>query len=116
MLKKNNHECRIFHANSRKIDLDNDKIIVATSKFVGEGFNMPRLSAFLLTFPLSSGNALIQRIGRLLRRHKSTINPVVYDFVDLTTPELFMRSVNEKKKIISKEFDNKCEIADVSIV
>ncbi len=57
--------------------------IVATGKFVGEGFDEPRLDSLFLAMPISWKGTLQQYVGRLHRLYENKYEVQVYDYVDI---------------------------------
>ncbi|KHE93494.1 MAG: DEAD/DEAH box helicase family protein [Candidatus Scalindua rubra] len=57
--------------------------LVATGKFVGEGFDEPRLDTLFLAMPISWRGTLQQYAGRLHRLYESKKEVQVYDYVDI---------------------------------
>ena len=64
------------------------RVIVATGKFLGEGFDDSRLDTLFLTMPVSWRGTIAQYVGRLHRLHAGKRVVQVYDFVDLDVPML----------------------------
>ncbi|GJQ60392.1 MAG: DEAD/DEAH box helicase [Candidatus Scalindua sp. AMX11] len=64
------------------IPTDKQLTLVATGKFVGEGFDEPRLDTLFLTMPISWKGTLQQYAGRLHRLYESKNEVQVYDYVD----------------------------------
>lgn len=62
--------------------------IVAIGKYAGEGFDLPRLDALLLTMPVVWKGTLTQYTGRLHRVVPGKQQVLLYDFVDLRVPML----------------------------
>jgi len=58
------------------------RIVLATGKFVGEGFDDPRLDTLFLTLPISWKGTLQQYAGRLHRLCEGKQNVKIYDYVD----------------------------------
>ena len=58
------------------------KIILATGKYLGEGFDLPSLDTLFLVFPFSWKGMLVQYTGRLNRVHHGKKEIQVYDYVD----------------------------------
>ena len=58
-------------------------VIVATGKYVGEGFDEPRLDTLFLASPISWKGTLQQYAGRLHRVYDGKKNVIVYDYVDV---------------------------------
>ena len=57
--------------------------LVATGKYIGEGFDEPRLDTLFLTMPISWSGTLQQYAGRLNRLYESKNEVQVYDYVDI---------------------------------
>lgn len=57
--------------------------IVATGKFIGEGFDEPRLDTLFLAMPISWKGRLQQYVGRLHRLFENKYEVQVYDYVDV---------------------------------
>ncbi|HOV13823.1 MAG TPA: DEAD/DEAH box helicase family protein, partial [Spirochaetota bacterium] len=62
---------------------DKQLCIVATGKFIGEGFDEPRLDTLFLTMPISWKGTLQQYAGRLHRLYENKKDVIVYDYVDI---------------------------------
>ena len=58
-------------------------VIVATGKYVGEGFDVPRLDTLFLAMPIAWQGTLAQYAGRLHRLHTGKREARVYDYVDV---------------------------------
>jgi phosphatidylserine/phosphatidylglycerophosphate/cardiolipin synthase-like enzyme len=68
---------------------DNERFaIVATGKYVGEGFDCPRLDTLLLASPIAWKGTLAQYVGRLHRDFLGKTDVRVYDYVDIHVPVL----------------------------
>ena len=66
---------------------DESFVIVATGKYVGEGFDYPRLDTLFLTLPISSKGSIAQYAGRLHRESEGKKEVRVYDYVDVRIPD-----------------------------
>ena len=64
------------------------RILLATGKLVGEGFDHPALDTLVLAMPVSWKGTLQQYAGRLHREHATKIDVRVIDFVDTGHPAL----------------------------
>ncbi len=62
--------------------------LVATGKFIGEGFDEPRLDTLFLAMPISWKGTLQQYVGRLHRLFHPKKDVQVYDYVDIHVPVL----------------------------
>ena len=65
-----------------------ERLILATGRYIGEGFDDARLDTLFLAMPVSWRGTLIQYSGRLHRRHPSKTEVRVYDYVDCEVPML----------------------------
>ena len=63
-------------------------VIVATGKYVGEGFDYPRLDTLFLALPIAWKGKVAQYAGRLHRNYQSKTEVQVYDYVDIHIPVL----------------------------
>jgi superfamily II DNA or RNA helicase len=67
---------------------DAPRILLATGKLVGEGFDHPPLDTLVLAMPVSWKGTLQQYAGRLHREHPDKIDVRIVDFVDTGHPAL----------------------------
>jgi superfamily II DNA or RNA helicase len=65
-----------------------ERVIVATGRYLGEGFDDARLDTLFLTMPISWRGTLAQYAGRLHRLHAAKREVVIYDYVDAEEPLL----------------------------
>jgi superfamily II DNA or RNA helicase len=65
-----------------------ERLIIATGRYVGEGFDDARLDTLFLTLPISWRGTLQQYVGRLHRTHDNKRFIAVYDYVDSEVPML----------------------------
>lgn len=64
-------------------DLSNDKqVILATGKYVGEGFDLPYLDTLFITLPIAWKGILAQYAGRIGREWNNKKSVQVYDYLD----------------------------------
>lgn len=71
-----------------RIPEDEERLVLATGRFVGEGFDDARLDTLFLTLPVSWKGTLVQYAGRLHRKHQSKAEVRIYDYVDREVPML----------------------------
>jgi superfamily II DNA or RNA helicase len=64
------------------------RVIVATGRYVGEGFDDPTLDTLFLAMPISWKGTLIQYAGRIQRLHPGKREVRIYDYVDRNVPML----------------------------
>jgi len=67
---------------------DDERVILATGRYLGEGFDDQRLDTLFLTMPVAWRGTLAQYAGRLHRMHDSKREVVIYDYVDRDVPVL----------------------------
>lgn len=61
-------------------------VIVATGKYVGEGFDFPRLDTLFLALPISWKGLVAQYAGRLHRENEGKSDVRIYDYIDIHEP------------------------------
>ena len=64
------------------------RLILATGRYLGEGFDDPRLDTLLLTMPIAWKGTVVQYAGRLHRAHPAKRDIRIYDYVDGEVPVL----------------------------
>lgn len=67
---------------------DAPRVILATGKLVGEGFDHPALDTLVLAMPVSWKGTLQQYAGRLHREHATKADVRIIDFIDAGHPAL----------------------------
>jgi superfamily II DNA or RNA helicase len=63
-------------------------VIIATGKYLGEGFDNPRLDTLFLTLPISWRGTIAQYAGRLHRINDRKKEVLIFDYADLYVPVL----------------------------
>jgi len=63
-------------------------LILATGRYLGEGFDQPRLDTLFLALPISWKGTIAQYAGRLHRDHHSKSEVIIYDYADTNVPML----------------------------
>jgi superfamily II DNA or RNA helicase/very-short-patch-repair endonuclease len=71
-------------------------VLLATGKYIGEGFDDSRLDTLFLALPVSWRGTVAQYVGRLHRLHDGKQEVRVYDYADLNVP------------MLAKMFDRRC--------
>jgi superfamily II DNA or RNA helicase len=66
----------------------NSNLILATGRYLGEGFDHPRLDTLFLALPVSWKGTIAQYAGRLHRDHHSKSEVIIYDYADMKVPML----------------------------
>lgn len=79
------------------IPYDEERILLATGRYIGEGFDDARLDTLFLTMPVSWKGTLVQYAGRLHRIYAGKKEVRVYDYVDRNVPML-MRMYEKRLK------------------
>ena len=67
---------------------DQERVLVATGRYLGEGFDDARLDTLFLTMPIAWRGTLSQYAGRLHRLYASKRDVIIYDYVDENEPLL----------------------------
>lgn len=75
---------------------DEERIIIATGRYLGEGIDDARLDTLFLAMPVSWKGTLAQYVGRLHRLHHAKTEVRIYDYVDSNVPML--DKMSEKRK------------------
>lgn len=70
------------------IPADEERLLLATGRFLGEGFDDARLDTLFLALPVSWKGTLVQYAGRLHRQCKGKSEVRIYDYVDRQVPML----------------------------
>ena len=78
------------------IPREEGRVILATGKYIGEGFDDPRLDTLFLTLPVSWRGTIAQYAGRLHRLYDGKREVRVYDYADLNVP------------MLARMFDRRC--------
>jgi len=74
-----------------------ERLLLATGRFLGEGFDDPRLDSLFLGMPVSWHGTIAQYVGRLHRLFDGKREVRVYDYADLAVP------------MLSRMFDRRCK-------
>jgi superfamily II DNA or RNA helicase len=65
-----------------------ERVLIATGRYIGEGFDDSRLDTLFLISPVSWKGTLQQYAGRLHRLHHNKHKALIYDYVDYQVPQL----------------------------
>jgi superfamily II DNA or RNA helicase len=76
---------------------DAPRILLATGKLIGEGFDHPPLDTLILAMPISWKGSLQQYAGRLHREHATKTDVRIIDFFDTGHPAL-LRMWDRRKR------------------
>ena len=77
--------------------LSSAKVVVATGKYVGEGFDLPRLDTLFLAMPIAWKGALAQYAGRIHREVDGKTLVTIHDYVDTYIPMLLRMFAKREK-------------------
>jgi superfamily II DNA or RNA helicase len=72
----------------RALPQSQPRVIIATGRYIGEGFDDALLDTLFLAMPISWRGTLQQYVGRLHRLHENKHLVQVYDYVDALVPVL----------------------------
>jgi len=64
------------------------RVVLATGRFIGEGFDDPRLDTLMLALPIAWKGTVTQYAGRLHRHHEAKHDIRIIDYVDHDVPVL----------------------------
>jgi superfamily II DNA or RNA helicase len=98
LLKRGSHTLITLHGEMRPAehrdareqlaDQDGARVVLATGRYIGEGFDDPVLDTLLLAMPVAWKGTVIQYAGRLHRAHPDKQDVLIYDYVDAEVPVL----------------------------
>lgn len=75
-------------ARLRALPVDEPRLLLATGRYIGEGFDDSRLDTLFLALPISWRGTLVQYAGRLHRPHAGKVESRIVDYVDREVPML----------------------------
>ncbi len=81
-------EAREALAKVSEAPADRPLTLIATGRYIGEGFDEPRLDTLFLAMPISWKGTLQQYAGRLHRLYEGKREVRVYDYIDVHVPML----------------------------
>lgn len=81
-----NKEKRLALQKLQAIPQTESLAIVATGKYIGEGFDYPRLDTLFLTMPIAWKGNIEQYAGRLHREYEGKSEVHIYDYIDFHVP------------------------------
>jgi superfamily II DNA or RNA helicase len=70
------------------IPVSDERLVLATGRYIGEGFDDARLDTLFLALPVSWKGTLVQYAGRLHRQRPEKREVRIYDYVDRNVPML----------------------------
>ena len=91
---KRQHKAAMHQLEETPVDVE--RVILATGRYIGEGFDDARLDTLFLTLPVSWRGTIAQYAGRLHRLHDRKREVQIYDYADLNVP------------ILARMYDRRC--------
>jgi len=79
---------RVKEREEANLKLADTQVVVATGKYIGEGFDLPRLDALFLALPIAWKGSLAQYAGRIHRESIGKDRVTINDYVDSSLPML----------------------------
>lgn len=76
------------YSDLESLDDSTPRVLLATGRLIGEGFDHPPLDTMMLTMPISWKGTLQQYAGRLHREHAEKQHVLIYDYVEDGVPQL----------------------------
>jgi superfamily II DNA or RNA helicase len=76
---------------------EEERLVLATGRYLGEGFDDSRLDTLFLVMPISWKGTFAQYVGRLHRDHDGKREVIVYDYVDAGVPVLARMAAKRQK-------------------
>jgi len=99
------------------IPSNEERLVLATGRYIGEGFDDARLDTLFLTLPVSWRGTLVQYAGRLHRLHEGKREVRIFDYVDRAVPMLARmfekrlrgyRAIGYEQGSLAPEYDGLC--------
>jgi superfamily II DNA or RNA helicase len=79
---------RAVRAQLEAIPPNEERLLLATGRYIGEGFDDARLDTLFLALPVSWKGILVQYTGRLHRLHPGKREVRIFDYVDRNVPRI----------------------------
>jgi superfamily II DNA or RNA helicase len=79
---------RMVRAQLEAIPANEERLVLAIGRYIGEGFDDARLDTLFLAMPVSWKGILVQYTGRLHRLHPGKSDVQIFDYVDREVPML----------------------------
>ncbi len=89
-------ELRTAAGRLARVPAGEPRVLLATGRYIGEGFDDARLDTLFLALPVSWRGTVAQYVGRLHRLHEGKTEVRVYDYADLNVP------------MLARMFDRRC--------
>lgn len=105
---------RAILAELASIPRDEQRLVLATGRYVGEGFDDARLDTLFLVMPVSWKGTVVQYAGRLLRRAPGKTEVRIHDYVDALVPLLAKMAERRLRGYRAIGFEETAPDVDVS--
>jgi superfamily II DNA or RNA helicase len=79
---------RAVRSQLEAIPSNEERLLLATGRYIGEGFDDARLDTLFLALPVSWKGTLVQYTGRIQRLHPGKREVRIFDYVDRQVPML----------------------------
>ncbi|MGE0758374.1 MAG: DEAD/DEAH box helicase family protein, partial [Pirellulaceae bacterium] len=89
-------EARRITSRLAEVGAARERVLLATGRYIGEGFDDSRLDTLFLALPVSWRGTIAQYVGRLHRLHGAKREVRVFDYADLNVP------------LLARMFDRRC--------
>ena len=99
---KSTKERDVIRTAMQGVPANESVLLIAIGKYIGEGFNFPRLDTLMLATPISFEGNVEQYAGRLHRTYAGKTEIVIYDYVDShvhVLDKMFRKRLRAYKKI-----------------
>jgi superfamily II DNA or RNA helicase len=81
----------------KQIPQNDERLLIATGRYLGEGFDDARLDTLFLALPVAWRGTVAQYAGRLHRNYENKGEVIIYDYVDDQVPVLAGMFMKRKK-------------------
>lgn len=94
----------------RSLNREESFAVSATGRYVGEGFDVPRMDTLLLAMPVSGESVVLQYVGRVLRESEGKKEIRIYDYADVHISKL--DRMYRKRTAVYKKLGLQVEYSD----
>jgi len=109
-------ERKQLSARMDSIPEDEERLVLATGRYIGEGFDDSRLDTLFLAMPVSWKGTLAQYTGRLHRLHPGKREVRIYDYVDVVVPMLRRMFEKRMRAYVAIGYSREGELEDIEPV
>jgi len=104
-------EKRLKMERLNQLSANDPLVIIATGKYIGEGFDCPRLDTLFLALPVSWKGIIAQYAGRLHRDHVGKQEVRIYDYIDFNIPVCEELCIDADLKAMHPSDTRSCQMA-----